>query len=222
MNRNTILIGIIALALIGLGFGYYVIQRPSAPDVTVATAPSGPTPIAGDDRTLGNPRAPIVMIEYAAPMCPICANFNANEFPRLKAEYIDTGKVFYVFRVYPIGAPDFAAEALARCLPKDQYFTFIDLLYRSQDKWDPDGHEIPDVRAALIAQAGIAGMSAADAGRCIDDKAEQARITRNAQDAQTRFGVSGTPTFVVDGKVVYSGEYPYDLMKAMLDAEATK
>ncbi len=222
MNRNTVLIGIIVLALVGLGVGYYVINKPGSPDLTVAATPSGPTPIAGDDRTLGNPKAPVVMIEYAAPMCPICANFNANEFPRLKAQYIDTGKVFYVFRVYPIGAPDFAAEALARCLPKDQYFTFIDLLYRSQDTWDPDGHEIPDVRAALIARAGIAGMSAADAARCIDDKAEQARITKSAQDAQTRFGVSGTPTFVVDGKVVYSGEYPYDLMKAMLDAEIAK
>ncbi|HEX4292841.1 MAG TPA: thioredoxin domain-containing protein [Rhizomicrobium sp.] len=222
MNRNTILIGIIVLALIGLGVSYYLSQKQSSPDLTTTTTATGSTQITADDRTLGNPKAPIVMIEYAAPMCPICANFNANEFPRLKAQYIDTGKVFYIFRVFPIGAPDFAAEALARCLPKDQYFTFIDLLYRSQDKWDPDGHEIPDVRAALIARAGVAGMSAADAARCIDDKAEQARITKNAQDAQARFDVSGTPTFVVDGKVVYSGEYPWDLMKAMLDAEGTK
>jgi protein-disulfide isomerase len=216
MTRRTILIAIGLLLFIALGTTSYLLLTREAPDTTaLATAPFV---ITDYDRTLGSPKASIVMIEYAAPMCPICANFNAREFPRLKSEYIDTGKVFYVFRVFPIGAPDYPAEGLARCLPKSQYFPFIDFLYRNQDKWDPDGHEIPDVRAALQHMGQIAGLSAADANRCMDDSTTRDHITQSRQDAVARYGVSGTPSFVVGGQVVYSGEYPWDEMKAMLDA----
>ena len=219
MTRKTILIGVVVLALIALGTALYFITRPAPSEVPMTATAVIVTPY---DRTLGSPTAGMTLIEYAAPMCPICANFNAHAFQQLKAQYIDTGKVFYVFRVYPIGAPDYPVEAIARCLPQEQYFPFLDMMYRNQDKWDPDGHDIPDVRAAILARALIAGMPAAEANRCIDDKAEQTRITQRAQEAQTRFGVSGTPTFVVDNQVVFVGEYPWDQLKAMLDARLAK
>ncbi len=218
MNRNQVLFGIIVLALIGLGlFAWYTTHESG-----VEIPPAGDTIPADYAFTLGTPDAPIKMVEYAAPMCPICARFDINEFPKLKADYIDTGKVFYTFRVFPIGNPDLGAEGIARCLPKAQYFPFIDFLYRNQDKWDPDGHDIPDVRAALIAMAGTTGMSAEQAGRCIDDKDTQARTLRIAQDAMARYSVSGTPTFIVDGDKAYTGEWPWGLLKAALDAKLPK
>ncbi len=88
------------------------------------------------DRTLGNPNAKVVLIEYAAPSCPVCADFNAQTFPQLKANYIDTGKVFTSSASFPLRADDGAAEKIARCLPEDKYFSFIDLLFRNQPKWD--------------------------------------------------------------------------------------
>lgn len=220
MNRNQVLFGIIVLALIGLGlFAWYTTHESG---VEIPPAAAGDTIPADYAFTLGTPDAPIKMVEYAAPMCPICARFDINEFPKLKADYIDTGKVFYTFRVFPIGNPDLGAEGIARCLPKAQYFPFIDFLYRNQDKWDPDGHDIPDVRAALIAMAGTTGMSAEQAGRCIDDKDTQARTLRIAQDAMARYSVSGTPTFIVDGDKAYTGEWPWGLLKAALDAKLPK
>ncbi len=224
MNRNTVLLGIIGAALIGLGvFAWYTFSDGGEePAPAPAADPNAPIVSADYERTLGAPSAPIKMIEYAAPMCPICARFDMNEFPKLKAQYIDTGKVLYIFRVFPIGNPDYGAEGLARCMPKDQYFSFIDMMYRNQEKWDPDGHVIPDVRAAMIAVAGTAGMPPDKAGRCINDKDTIARTTQIAQDAAARFGVTGTPTFVVDGENVYSGEYPWDQLKALLDAKLAK
>ncbi len=222
MNRNHILLGIVVLALVALGvFAWYTLSGNSGGTLPVVADATGAIP-SGYDRTLGSPNAPIKIIEYAAPMCPICASFNANEFPKLKAEYIDTGKVFYTFRVFPIGNPDFGAEGLARCLPAAQYFSFIDFLYRNQDKWDPDGHDIPDVRGALLHMAAVFGMDKSQANRCIDDKAAQARINKVAQDAAARYGVSGTPTFVVDNQVTYSGEWPWELLKPELDTKLGK
>ncbi len=219
MTRTTILAALVGLALLALGIGVYVVLNPSD---TPPSPPPTTSAITPYDRTLGDPKAPVTLIEYAAPMCPICANFNAREFPQLKAQYIDTGKVFYVFRVFPIGPPDYPVEGIARCLPKEQYFPFIDMMYRSQESWDPDGHDIPDVRAAILARARIAGLGTEQATRCMDDRQTQARITQNQQDAATRYGVTGTPTFVVGDQVVYTGEYPWDQLQAMLDARLAK
>ena len=223
MNRNQVLLGIIVLALVALGaFAWYTTHDSgelAPPSATTADQSATPGDYAV---TLGSPDAPIKLIEYAAPMCPICANFDMNEFPRLKSQYIDTGKVFYTFRVFPIGNPDIGAEGIARCLPKAQYLPFIDFLYRNQDKWDPDGHVILDVRASLVAMAATTGMSADQAGRCIDDKDTQARTMRIAQEGAARYGVNGTPTFILDERVAYTGEWPWAALKAALDAKLPK
>jgi protein-disulfide isomerase len=213
MNRNYILIGVLALIVLG-AIGWFVFRG--------ASHSGGGALSATGEHTLGSPDAPIKIVEYAAPMCPICAAFNANEFPQLKSQYIDTGKVYYIFRVFPIGAPDLAVEGIARCLPASQYFTFMDTMYRNQDKWDPDGHAIPDVRAALIAMAGQAGLSESKAARCMDDKAAQDHTQKVAQDGIKQFGIGGTPTFIIDGEPVYSGEYPWDLLKDQLDRRLAK
>jgi len=225
MNRTTVLLGIIAAALLAVaGFGWYVYSGgdDDAPPLKPAVDSAAPVISAAYERTLGSPNAPLKLIEYAAPMCPVCARFDMNEFPKLKAQYLDTGKVYYIFRVFPIGNPDYGVEGIARCLPKDRYFAFIDMMYRNQEKWDPDGHEIPDVRAAMIAMAGTAGMPADQAARCVGDQDTIAKTTQIAQDATVRFGVNGTPSFIMDGELVYSGEYPWDRLKALLDAKLQK
>jgi protein-disulfide isomerase len=197
MNRNRILLGVIVLALLALGAWYMLSERASAP----APAPSVAT---ADDRTLGDPRAPINVIEYAAPQCPFCAAMNAQGIPILKAKYIDTGKVFYIFRMMPIGPADLPAEGIARCLPPAQYFAFLDLLYRNQAKWDPE-NGVTDVAGALVKMAAIAGLSKERALVCMADKDRQKRIMVSAEDAQMRYGINATPTFVINGEVQEPG-----------------
>ena len=123
------------------------------------------------------------------PCARICAHFNEETFPKLKSEYIDTGKVFYVFRAFmPIGPADGPAEKLARCLPHDKYLAFIDMLFRNQAKWDPEyRHPSRRASAALLELAKGFGMSAADADRCV---ADPPRTTT----AINKVGEDGMPT----------------------------
>ena len=200
MSRTQILIGAVLLALSALGVVAYVVMTPSGDTGLASGEPGYKFTITSHDRTMGNPKAPVQVIEYAAPTCPVCAHFNATMFPTMK-QYIDAGKIFYVFRVMPLSQVDIAAEGMARCLPADNYFEFIDLLFRNQAKWDPDGNDIPDVHAALVGMGRIAGMSADQVDKCIGDEATQKKTSAIAEEANKTYGVNSTPTFFVDGKL---------------------
>jgi len=221
MNRTNVLIGLVAIAVIALGVAaYFVFTGGSSSD---AAASSGPMAIilAKDDRTLGSKSAPLTVLEYAAPTCPHCAHFDMDIFPEFKKDYIDTGKVFFIFRVFPLNAVDVAAEGMARCLPEDNYFQFLDLLYRNQSKWDPDGYPIADPHAALVDMGKIAGMDAQKVDSCIGDQAMQKRTQDVGADAQTRYGISGTPSFVANGQV-HGPFVDYQEFKTFLDAQLAK
>jgi len=220
VSRNQILVGAVVLALVVLGGIAWYVMGSSGGDTAVTAAGGNAPNLTADDRALGNPKAKIVAIEYAAPMCPHCAHFNEEGIPVLKSQYIDTGKVYYIFRVFPIGQPDVAAESLARCLPADNYFAFIDQLYRNQEKWDPE-YGVQDVEGGLIAQARIAGFTEDQARACMKDKDKNARVMAVSQDAQTRYGISGTPTFVINGEVQTPGAQ-WSEIKAKLDSLLAK
>jgi protein-disulfide isomerase len=183
-------------------------------DVAKLMAPAGN--IA--DKVEGNPDAPVTVIEYASPTCPVCANFMINMYPRLKRDYIDTGKIFYVFRTFPRLADDVAAEKLARCMPKDKYMEFQDSLYANQAKWDYEfGIPQPDgVHAALVELAGAAGMSEAEANRCMASPAEEAAITKVGEDGVAKYKVSATPTFVINGQAQAGFEAFFERLDAAL------
>ncbi|HEX3754764.1 MAG TPA: thioredoxin domain-containing protein, partial [Rhizomicrobium sp.] len=141
-----------------------------------------------------------------------------------------TGKVYYVFRVFPLRGDDGAAEKLARCLPEDKYFPFIDLLFRNQPKWDVEYAEqnpalgTPQgVHDGLVLLSRIAGMSADQADKCMSDTASDNIINQVAQDGEQKYKITGTPTFIVDGKSIGSGNLPYaDVRKALDNALAEK
>jgi protein-disulfide isomerase len=175
------------------------------------------------DKTMGNPKAKVVLIEYGAPSCSICAAFFAEVFPKLKANYIDTGKIYYVFRVFPLRELDGDAEKMARCLPEDKYFPFIDQLWRNQPKWDNAEYPgIADPHAALVQEGRIAGMSAEQVDQCINNKEEDDRINKVAAEAEQRYSINATPTFILDGTPLSAGSVPYDQLSKALDAEIAK
>lgn len=214
-QRQMILTAVCVAILVIAGAAYFWLNGSSSGSVVPQSNERFGVQVTPYDRTQGSPNAPIVMLEYAAPTCPHCAHFNEEFFPTLKQQYIDTGKVYYIFRVYPLGAADVAAEAIARCLPANNYFSFIDLLFRNQMKWDPE-YRVPDVRAALVDMAKIAGMGEAQVNSCISDQAAAQKITQVGQDASTKYGVSGTPTFIVNGQL-HGPFSTIDEFKAFLD-----
>jgi len=176
------------------------------------------------DRTIGNKNAKVVLIEYGAPSCPVCAAFNATGFPQIKAKYIDTGKVYYVFRVFPLRPDDGAAEKIARCLPEDKYFSFIDLLFKNQPKWDVEyGVQSPEgVHDGLVLLGRIAGMSREQVDQCIANKSEDDRINKVATEGESRYRITGTPTFILNGANIGSGNMAFETMSKLIDAELAK
>ncbi|HWA90386.1 MAG TPA: thioredoxin domain-containing protein [Rhizomicrobium sp.] len=224
MTRNQLIITAVAVVIIILAaVGYYVFlpgNTSTADAIPVSGSGAQGYTLTADDHTMGSPKAPIVFIEYAAPTCPHCAHFNETVVPYLKSNYIDSGKVYYVFRVFPLHSSDGAAEAMARCLPKDQYFQFIDMLFRSQKEWDWE-YGVSDVHGALVKMGRLAGLSPEKVDSCIADQATQASINKVATDGQTRYSIQGTPTFVINGVVreIDSVGTPADLdttLKALL------
>jgi protein-disulfide isomerase len=202
MSRKTwIILGVI-VALIAGGGAYYLLSGDT--DVTaVGTPPASDTvyePLPTDHK-FGNPKAKVVLIEYASPTCPVCANFMINFYPKLKSGYIDTGKIFYVYRTFLRGPDDAVAEKLARCMPKDKYMSFNDTLFRNQSRWDYEfGIPSPDgVHAALVQMAQEAGISNANADRCIASTADEAAISKVGEDGVAKYAISATPTFVING-----------------------
>lgn len=211
MFRTTLFAGFVALAAAATA-----LSGCNDDSTSTTTAAGGKLVITSEDRTLGDPKAPIQIVEYAAPMCPHCAHFNETVIPMLKSDYIDKGKVFYVFRVFPIGQADIPAESLARCFPKEGYFPFIDLLFKHQDVWDPE-NGVANVQAGLVEVASSAGMSQDKAIACLQNPKEAARVNKNSQEAVKNFNLNSTPSFVVNGKL-HDGGFDQDSLKKFLDA----
>ncbi len=225
MKRKQIFLVSGALAIIALGaiaWSLFGQQSTDLADAASVTSQPAETISKAEPHVLGNPSAKVTLIEYAAPRCPHCARFDMNVFPQVKSAYIDTGKVFYVFRVFPLSEDDGNAEKLASCLPKDQYFPFMDMLFRNQPKWD-DEYGVMDVKGGLVQMARTAGMNEAQARACMADKKLDATINRTASDAQARYQVDSTPTLLVNGKVVHAppgAEWSFQSLAPILDAAA--
>jgi len=115
---------------------------------------------------------------------------------------------------------DGAAEAMAVCLPKDSYFQFIDLLFRNQKDWDWE-YQVQDIHGGLVKMGRIAGMSQDQVDKCIADKAVQDHINKVALDGQTRYNISATPTFILNG-VAHTDVTDWASMQAALDAQLAK
>lgn len=220
MNRRYLLIGLIVLAVIAAGIAGYFLLFSNNDSTVVADTTKFGVEVTAHDRTVGSASAGIVVLEYAAPSCPHCAHFAIDVFPQFKKDWIDTGKAYYVFRVLPISAVDIAAESMARCLPPDRYFAFIDLLYRNQPKWDPE-YGVSDVHGALIQMGQLAGLSSTRVDSCVGDQKAAKQTEQVAQDGVTKYGLQGTPSFLVNGQL-HGPFADYKEMQAFLNSVANK
>ena len=174
-----------------------------------------------DDMTLGHPKAPVTMIEYASVSCPHCAAFNNDVFPAFKAKYIDTGQVFYVSREALTADPAVAAAGFltARCAGKTKYFQVVDAVYHNQAPMETGG----DPHAILRDIARSAGLSDAQFEACIRDPKAIAALNARWNHYISDDKITATPTFVINGKTYAKGELsPAELDAAVAQAEAGK
>ena len=219
MSRKTWIIIAVIVALVAAGGAYYAFSDGGMQSASSGNSSSAPRYEAlPTDHTFGDPKAKVVVIEYASPTCPVCANFMINMFPTIQRDYIDKGKVFWVYRTLLRNPDDGSAEKLARCMPKDKYMSFTDSLFKNQSRWDYEfGVPSPDgVHAALLQLAGEAGMSSADADKCLASTADEAAINKVVEDGIAKYQIAATPTFVINGTPVVG----FDDIYARLDAAA--
>lgn len=156
-------------------------------------------------RAIGNPEAPIKVIEYASLTCSHCAHFHNDVLPALKSKYIDTGKVYFEFREFPLNDPALKAAITARCLPVDKYEGFVGLLFKTQNHWAAG----LEYMAALRQNAKLAGMSDATFDACHAEPAFKTKMAEHMQQAQDQWKISSTPTFIInDGAEILSGARP--------------
>jgi protein-disulfide isomerase len=167
----------------------------------------GPLP----ELTMGDASG-VPVIEYGSLTCPHCAAFSREVVPELKKDYIDTGKVRFIFREFARNALDVAAFVLARCVGDDKTFAAIELLFSEQDKWA----FVDKPLEPLIAAMRPAGLSYDQAMACLKDQSKADAIVAIGKRANDEVKLTGTPTFVIDGKV-YGGELTMDQLKAILD-----
>jgi protein-disulfide isomerase len=194
-----------ALALAGTT-SVFALLRPALAQSISPTELLQPSPLG--DRQLGPDNAPVTIIEYASMTCPHCAHFAKTTFPDLKKRYIDTGKVRYIFREFVLNPLDAGAVMLARCLDKDKYFDFIDILFQKQEQWVVQKPIEP-----LLAIAKQAGFTKESFEACLQNQKLLNDIEAQRNRAAEKFGVNSTPTFFINGKLARGGLSIEDLEK---------
>ncbi|THF51028.1 DsbA family protein [Allorhizobium terrae] len=167
------------------------------------------------EQALGKPDAPVKIVEYFSMTCPHCAHFHEVTFDAIKAKYIDTGKVYFVFREFPFDPAATAAFMLARCAPPEQYYPFITMFLKQQRAWaaPSDG----DVRNAMLQMSKMAGFTQESFQACLTNTKLAGEVTAVRDRGAKDFGVNSTPTFIINGKV-YTGDMPVDSMSALIDS----
>lgn len=149
------------------------------------------------DLTLGSADAKVTIVEYASMTCPHCAHFENDVFDNLKKKYIDSGKVRFVYREFPLDNLAAAVSMLARCAGGDKTFPLIQTFYAKQQDWAfTQGNPVPK----LLDIAKQAGFTQESFDKCLTDQKLLDQITAQRTRASDTFGVNATPTFFINGK----------------------
>ncbi len=151
-----------------------------------------------DDRVLGESDAPVTIIEYSSLTCPHCAAFHQDTLPQIRETWIAEGKAKLVYRHFPLDGLALRAAAVANCIEGERYFSFLDILFKSQRRWA----KASDPIKALGQMARLAGLSKDKFETCVSDKAEMDRILARRQDGSQTYGVQSTPTLIINGQKV--------------------
>ena len=199
LTRRTLLASTAAFALL--------------PQAARAEAPEGffaaerPLP----EMEMGSKDAKVVITEYASMTCPHCKTFHESTLPKLKEQYVDTGKVRYQLREFAFDPLSAAAFMLARCAPNDGYFPMVDILFESQTEWSRSQNPAN----ALFEKAKLAGFTRPEFDKCLSDQALLDNVNAVRREGE-KFGVRGTPTVFVNGEKVESS---FDAISKAVEAQ---
>ncbi|MTE00091.1 thioredoxin domain-containing protein [Paracoccus sp. YIM 132242] len=193
----------------------FALAVPAAMAQEAATAPAAPAETL-PDISLGAADAPLTIIEYASFTCGHCANFHTENWPKLKAEYVDAGKVRFIQRDVYFDQPGLWAGVLARCGGDDKFYPVSSMLFKEQQEWlaGGTGEEI----AANLRKIGLkAGMTEDQMTACWEDTAKAEQLIATFQANATADKIEATPTFIIGGEKVQN--QPWESMKEVIEAK---
>jgi protein-disulfide isomerase len=170
-------------------------------------------PVSLPDITIGSPKAPVTITEYASMSCPHCAAFGENVFPMLRTRYIDTGKVRFVFREFPLDITAAASSMLARCIGKDdpeKYLAVVETLFKQLDRL------MVQTKDTLKFVGKLNGLSEQEVETCERDQALLDKLAADQRFAFETLKVNSTPTFFVNGQR-YAGAMSFEELEAIIN-----
>ena len=201
-SRRNLLLGAAAIALTAATPA--MAQEAKVDLSDLLTAPKEGDMVEGVDT------AKVTIVEYASASCPHCAAFYNDVYIPFKKDYIDAGKVKFIFREFPHNDQAMGAFMLARCSAKEKYFPLLDIFFKTQPKWVPDAYnQLKDI-------AKQTGMSAEDFDKCLKNVDVAKGIMEVRDKADKTYGVTGIPTIFINGKL-WDGERTIDSLKKYVD-----
>jgi protein-disulfide isomerase len=189
------------MAVLGV---WTLVWSPLLPSESMAAEPQ--------EQILGNPKAPVTIIEYASLTCSHCAQFHNEVLPKLKERYIAPGKVRLIYRDFPLDQTALAAAALAHCAGPERYFSMIEVLFETQSNWA----RADDPIAALKQLGKLGGLSDESMNACFADEKLTNGILQGRLAGQNEYKIGSTPTFIIDGKA-YPGSRDVDEFAKLID-----
>ncbi len=164
---------------------------------------------------IGDEKAPVVIIEYSSFTCPHCANFHTEILPKLKADYIDSGKVLLEYREVYFDGPGLWAGLLARCQGNQKYFPMIDLIFRKQKDWARGNRD--EIINGLLSVGRQSGLTDEKSKMCMEDSNLAEELIEIFKKNTTADGISSTPTFVINGELIQN--MSYDELKKVIESK---
>jgi protein-disulfide isomerase len=222
MKRRNMILG--ALAVLGLG-GWAISGNKSVNSTAIGVLP-GPANAQSTsadvdtslitDMVQGDPDATVTVIEYASFTCPHCAAFHEGPYKQLKADYIDTGKIKFIYREVYFDRPGLWASMVARCGGQDKFFGIAELIYKGQSTWARAGE--PAAIVDELRKIGrLAGLDNDTLESCLQDATQAQTLVAWYQENGERDEITSTPSFLING--TKHSNMAYADMKALIDAE---
>ena len=156
--------------------------------------------INDSDFYIGDPNAPVTIIEYASMSCSHCADFHNNTLNEIKEEYVDTGKVKFAFRDFPFNYPALAGSMMMRCVPNNVRYDYMNALYKLQNKWV--SRDITKTKAELYKIMQSGGMQQEEFDSCLANVDLENDILDEVMQAQGEFNIRSTPSFIINGNLI--------------------
>lgn len=166
-----------------------------------------------DDFIIGNIDAPITIIEYASLSCSHCADFHNNTLADIKEEYVDTGKIKFVFRDFPFNYPALLGSMVLRCIPNETRYDYMNALYKLQTQWVNKENIKTTKELYKIMQSG--GMTKDEFDKCITNTELESEILQVVINAQNEFNIKSTPSFIINGQMFEGNKSPKEFRQIL-------